>query len=177
MTTETRRPGRRRRIECVGTVADHSRLFNCLLHLLVHRLERRRRAIYGDLDSALLLESIGLFAVEGVLRDPKWLKKYRSYNTSMGLDQRGTNMLSAAEAAGVPRETARRKLHKLVKRGILTEVRPNEYVVTPGFPQSAKMRERLEHAMADVLRFVNECLELGVFQWSETEEQSMENLP
>ena len=174
MTTGTGRPrvgGRRRRIACAGTLADHSRLFNCLLHTMVQRHDRRRRETYdNDLDMASVYEAIGLFAVEGLLRDPEWLKTYRSYDTSMGLDQRATNMLSIAEATGVPRETTRRKVHKLAEMGLLTEIGPSEYVITPGVLQSAAIRERREKALADVLRFVNECLELGVFKWSESGE-------
>ena len=171
MTMGKKRPqvgGRKRRIECAGTLARHSRLFNCLLYTLIQRIDRRRRETYRkDLDLARIHEAIGLFAVEGLLRDPKWLKEYRSYNKSMGLDQRATNMLSVAEATGIPRETARRKIHKLGKLGYLTEIRPREYVITPGLLQTDAIRQRRENTFADVLRFINDCLELGILRWSE----------
>ena len=174
MAKETRRPkaGRQKwRIECAGTLADHSRLFNCLLYTMIQRIDRRRRETYSkDLDLASVHEAIGLFAVEGLLRDPDWLEKYRSYSVSMGLGQRATNMLSVAKAAGIPRETARRKIHKLAKLGYLTEIRPSEYVITPGLLQSDVIRQRRENTFADVLRFINDCLELGVLRWSEDEE-------
>ncbi len=176
MTMEKRQapPGRRKaRLECAGSLADHSRLFNCLLYTLVQRIDRRRRETYdNDLDLASVHEAIGLFAVEGLLRDPQWLKTYRSYDTSMGLAQRATNTLSISEATGIPRETTRRKIRKLEEMGMLTEARPREYVITPGVLQSADIQQRRERTFADVLRFINDCLELGVLKWSEDEPEA-----
>jgi hypothetical protein len=170
--TDLRTARTRRRIECAGALADHSRLFSYLLHVLVQRLDRNRREVYGgDLDLASINEAVGLAVVEGRMRDPRWLAEYRSFDRSLGVDgQRPTNAYSVAQATGIPRETTRRKVKKLVDLGVLTEVRRGEYINTPGSLQRAAITARYERALADVLRFINDGLEYGLFQLSDDDE-------
>jgi hypothetical protein len=168
----TLRIEKRRRIELVGDLSTHSRIFSYLIHILIQRLDRSRREVYaGDLDLASISEAIGLFASEGLMRDERWREEHRSFDKRLGLDgQRVTNILSIAEATGIPRETTRRKIKKLKELGVLTEIGPSQYVTTPGFLQQPDIKVRYENAVNDVLRFINRALEQGVFRVSGDDE-------
>jgi hypothetical protein len=141
-----------------------------LLATFAQRYDRLRREAYGtDLDYASIIEAVSLSVIEARMRDPNWRQEYSAISKTVGATpQRGVNSMSISRATGIPRETARRKIKNLIARGALTEVRAGEYIVTPGYLQKVATAARVEGALADALRFMNDGLEHGV--WSTSEE-------
>jgi hypothetical protein len=146
--------------------ADQLRLYSYLMFTLVQRIDRMRREVYaGDLDLASISEAIALSAIEARMRDPQFRDAYRSVARQAGIAaQRGVNALSVAAATGIPRETVRRKIKKLIELGAIVEVKRGEYVMKPGFLQQDSIQERLVRALADTTRFINDSLDQGLFQ-------------
>lgn len=141
-----------------------SRLFIYMIGNYLHRIERERRGLYeGDLDLALVAELVGTSAVEPGLRDAAFREKYATFNTLIGLEkQRGTNATSIASASGIPRETVRRKLKRLLELGIIVEKKRYSYVIKPGVLQQSHHQAAFARGIEQTVRFMNECLEQGV---------------
>lgn len=145
---------------------EQLRLYSYLMFTLVQRVDRLRREVYaGDLDLASISEAIALSAIEARMRDPQFRDAYRSVNRQAGIGaQRGVNALSVAAATGIPRETVRRKIKKLIDLGAIVEVKRGEYVMKPGFLQQAGVQERLTQGLAHTTRFINDSLSQGLFE-------------
>lgn len=141
------------------------RVFIHLLLNFLHRTDRERRAFYGeDLDIAAIAETVGIGALEAVMRDPAFRRTFANYSEVVGIErQRPVNALSVAAATGIPRETVRRKLKVLVKQGVLAE-KDGGYVYKPGVMQQPQHMETFERGMRDTLQFINDCLTLGLLQ-------------
>jgi len=148
---------------------EQLRLYSYLMFTLVQRVDRLRREVYaGDLDLASISEAIALSAIEARMRDPQFRDAYRGVGRQAGIAaQRGVNALSVAAATGIPRETVRRKIKKLVALGAIVEVKRGEYVMKPGFLQQDPVQERLTRALVDTTRFINDSLSQGLFQEEE----------
>ena len=148
---------------------DQFRLYSYLMFTLIQRIDRLRREVYaGDLDLASISEAIALSAIEARMRDPQFRDAYRSVAKQAGVAaQRGVNALSVAAATGIPRETVRRKIKKLIELGAIVEVKRGEYVMKPGFLQQDSVQERLGQALVDTTRFINDSLDQGLFQEEE----------
>jgi predicted transcriptional regulator len=73
--------------------------------------------------------------------------------------QQGVNALSIAESTGLPRETTRRKIKKLIAMGMITETSKGEYIFTPGFAQQLKIYALIEKGLTDTVQFFNASLE------------------
>lgn len=159
---------RRRGRVSLSEGAVPSRTFVTALVNFLHRTDELRRSAYdGDLDLAVVGEAVGLNASEPMRRDPKFREKFGDYRVQVGVEgQQPTNALSVAAATGMPRETARRKLKLLEKRGILVATRGG-YVLKPGFIQSPKNLALADRAMRETVQFINECFSLGFLQWVE----------
>jgi predicted transcriptional regulator len=153
-----------------------SRTFVTALVNFLHRTDELRRTAYeGDLDLAVVGEVVGLNASEPMRRDSKFREKFGDYRVMLGVDgQQPTNALSVAAATGMPRETARRKLKLLEKRGMLV-VTKGGYVMKPGFIQSPKNLALADRAMRETVQFINTCFSLGFVQW--VEEPAPSRLP
>lgn len=145
---------------------DQLRLYSYLMFTLIQRIDRLRREVYaGDLDLASISEAIGLSAIEARMRDPGFREAYSNVTRQTGIAaQRGVNTMSVSAATGIPRETVRRKIKKLVELGALVEVKRGEYVMKPGFLQQDSVQERMAQALVDTTRFINDSLAQGVFR-------------
>ncbi len=141
------------------------RIFIHLLMNYLHRTDRERRAFYGtDLDMAAIAETVGIASIEADMRNPVFREAFGDYRKVVGADrQRPVNALSVSQATGIPRETVRRKLKALVKKGVLVE-KDGGYIYRPGQVQDPKRLEAFERGMRDTLQFINECLRLGLLQ-------------
>jgi predicted transcriptional regulator len=153
--------------------SSEPRFFVHLLVNFLHRSDRERRAMYfGDLDSAGLAETVGIAALEPAMQDPSFRKRFHDYSAVVGADrQRPINALSVSEATGIPRETVRRKLKMLVKKGVLME-KDGGYIYKPGFAQKPENLVVLERGIRDALQFMNDCLKFGLVTWSATPGQA-----
>lgn len=147
--------------------AANSRLFVYMIGNYVHRLERDRRDLYfGDLDLARVAEIIGTAGVEPGMRDAAFRAEHRSFDSVVGVEgQRAVNATSIASASGIPRETVRRKLSKLLKLGFIVEKGRARYVLKPGVLQQPERQATFARGMQQTVHFMNECLEQGVLQW------------
>lgn len=145
----------------------NSRLFIYMIGNHLHRLERERRGLYeGDLDLALVAELVGTSAIEPGLRDAAFRERYATFESVIGIEgQRAINATSIASASGIPRETVRRKLKRLLQLGIIVEKRRFRYVIKPGVLQQAHHQAAFARAIEETVRFMNECLEQGVVRW------------
>ena len=145
----------------------NSRLFVYMLGNLLHRLERGRREVYfGDLDLARVAETIGTAGVEPGMRDAAFRDRHRTFASVVGVDgQRAVNATSIAGATGIPRETVRRKLERLLKLGFIVEKGRARYVLTPGVLQQPERQAAFAIGLQQTVQFMNECLEQGVLQW------------
>lgn len=144
-----------------------SRLMVTTIVGYLSRIERERRQLYGDdLDLGTIFEVISIGAIEPGLRDPNFRAAHGTFNTVVGVEgQRGINAMSIAAATGIPRETVRRKLKRLVARGFILEKTKGNYIVTPGRLLSADYQTAFSRGIRETLRMINECLDQGLIKW------------
>jgi hypothetical protein len=145
----------------------NSRLFVYLAAKYLHRIERERRGLYfGDLNLALVAEIIGASGAEPGMRDAAFRQKHQHFNTAMSVqEQRAVNATSISITAGIPRETVRRKIRRLLKLGYLVEKEPARYVVKPGVLLEPHRQAAYARGIDETLRFMNELLDHGVVRW------------
>jgi hypothetical protein len=162
--------GRKRkgRIVRPAADADQFRLFCYVFFNFVQRLDRvRRQTFFDDMELAIITDAIALSAIEPRMRDVAFRQQYRSVNKVVGVEpQRGVNALSVSQATGIPRETTRRKIKKLIEYGAVVEVKRGEYVLKPGFLQQKPVQEALDQIMVDTVRLMNDSLDQGLFVWA-----------
>lgn len=145
----------------------NSRMFVYLAGNWLHRIERERRELYfGDLDLALVAELIGTAGVEPGMRDAAYRQKHKDFAGAIPVDeQRAVNASSIAVAAGIPRETVRRKIRKLKELGFIVEKEPARYVLKPGVLLEPERQAAFARGIEQTVRFMNELLENGVVRW------------
>lgn len=145
----------------------NSRLFVYLVGNYLHRIERERRELYfGDLDLALVAEIIGTAGVEPGMRDEAFRDRHRSFDSVVGVEgQRAINATSIAEASGLPRETVRRKLKKLLTLGFIVEKGRARYVLRPGVLLEPHRQAAFARGIDQTVRLMNDLLENGVVRW------------
>jgi predicted transcriptional regulator len=161
-------PSRRRGHVALTEVQVATRTFALVLLNFLHRMDEVRREAYeDDLNTAAIGEMVGMIASEPKRRDPEFREKYSDFRVVIGVaGQQPSNALSIANATGMPRETVRRKLQNLTKRGILMKTRGG-YIMTPGFIQTPKNLALADRAMREAVHFINECFNFGLVRWVE----------
>ena len=144
---------------------ETSRLLAMALGRHFQRVCRLYRTLAsGDLDLAIIASAASLAVLEGAMRDPAFREQFANLQTVVGeARQRGCNALSIAEATGLPRETVRRKMKRLVDMGFLVRRDGGDYVMRAGVVQTSPYSEMLEELAVETLRLLNECLEQGIF--------------
>lgn len=144
-----------------------SRLFVYMIGNYLHRIECERRGLYfGDLDLALVAEMIGTAGVEPGMRDAAFREQHGTFESVVGVEeQRAVNATSIASASGIPRETVRRKLKRLLELGIIVEKGRARYVLKPGVVQQPEQQAAFARGIQQTVLFMNECLEHGVIRW------------
>lgn len=149
---------------------DISRILVIMLGDLLARLNRARREVYdGDLDLASVFEIIGTTAVEHSMRDAKFREEHGTFASVVGASgQRGTNAMSISAGTGIPRETVRRKIKRLLELGLIMEQSRGRYIVTPGIFLKPEYQQGFAQGIRDTVQFMNQCLEQGVMRWVPT---------
>jgi predicted transcriptional regulator len=124
------------------------------------RTDRERRDLhFGDLDLASIASTVRFGTVDV---DPHEQVDDRAHPVSPSR-QRPMNTQSVAEATGLPRETVRRKLRKLVQEGVLI-AKDGGYVYRPDYAEQARQQAAFERRIRDMLMFVNLCLTRGILR-------------
>lgn len=144
----------------------NSRVFAYLLISFLARADQlRRKHFEDDIDLAVIAEAVAMAAIDPRMRDPEFVREFRNIDNLVGLErQRGVNALSIAAATGIPRETTRRKIKRLLAMGVLAETGRGKYVLKPGYIQQPVMRNLFEELTRASVRFVNDCLDQRVLQ-------------
>lgn len=143
---------------------ETSRLFALAFGRYFQRVCRLQMALSDrDIDLAIIAGAAGIVTTESIMRDPAARQELADIATVVGDRQRGCNALSIAEATGLPRETVRRKMNRLVEMGILARRGVGDYVWQPGVLQSPPYRQLLEELSAETARLLNDCLEQEIF--------------
>ncbi len=113
-----------------------------------------------DVDLMIITGAIGLAGIEHKIRDPDFRSRFASIDAVLGLDgQRGTNAMSIADTTGLPRETVRRKIKRLIEMGIVARRESGDYVLQPGALQSAPFVRAIFEIFEETVRMINECIE------------------
>lgn len=143
---------------------DNSRLFAIAFIRFFMRCCRRKMELFeGDLELALIAEAVAISSVDALLREPTFKDEFRSLSAVVGADrQRGVNGLSVAEATGLPRETVRRKLRRLIELGIVEKRGTADFILRPGVIQGEDYGNLFADLEAETQRFVSECFDEGV---------------
>ncbi len=144
-----------------------SRILIVMLGDFLARVNRERRLVYqDDLDMAAVFDVIGIAAISHSLRDAKFREQHGTFSSVIGADgQRGTNAMSISAGTGIPRETVRRKIKRLVELGLVEEKTRGHYIVTPGTFLKPQFQEGFARGVRETLNFMNQCLEQGVMRW------------
>ena len=75
----------------------------------------------GDLESFAVYLAVVTAGSGRVLRDPELLARYGDSEAFPEEERQGVSRRAIAESLGLPRETVRRKIAKLIERGIVFE--------------------------------------------------------
>src|SRR5260370_19192641 len=151
----------------VAESTTNSRLFVYMLGNYIHRIEHERRAAYfGDLDLARVAEIIGAAGVEPGMRDAAFRAQHATFDSIVGVEgQRAVNATSIANASGIPRETVRRKLKRLLKLGFIVEKGRARYVLRPGMLQQPDWQAAFSPRIQQTVVVIKALLESGVARW------------
>lgn len=146
----------------IGRRSDNakSRLFAAAFVQFYQRITLLQTRLFdGDVDLVIITGAIALGAVEGKLRDRDFRDRFGDLSTIIGVDkQRGCNVLSISAATGLPRETVRRKIGRLVTMGIVLRRGVSDYVLQPGVIQAPAFLQMFDDLLTETVRFVNDCL-------------------
>ncbi len=114
----------------------------------------------GDVDLVVVAGAVAIANLEAGMRDPAFRKAFSRVDTEIGIDQqRGCNALSVAESTGLPRETVRRKINRLIEMGILARRGAGDYVLQPGILRTGPFIDLFRDLTDETVRLVNECLD------------------
>lgn len=145
---------------------DNSRLFTIhFLRFFLRAARQMTEAFDGDMEMAIIAQAVAISTVEALLRESNFKDEFRSLDTVVGTErQRGCNALSIAQATGLPRETVRRKMLRLVEMDILVKRGKGDYIIRPGVVQSPIYRSMYNNIEGMVARMFSDCLEDGIFR-------------
>jgi hypothetical protein len=148
----------------------NSRIFAIAFVRFFQQACRAQMKLFADdIDLVVVAGSVAIANIETRMRDKDFRREFRDVSTVVGIDrQRGCNALSVAEATGLPRETVRRKINRLVEMGILVRRGVGDYVLRPGVIQTPPFADMFRDMSDELLRMVNECLDEEVFSVSST---------
>jgi biotin operon repressor len=145
----------------------NSRLFVYMIGSYLHRIEQERRNVYfGDLGLARVAEIIGIAGVEPGMRDAIFRQQHATFASVVGVEgQRAVNATSIASTTGIPRETVRRKLARLLKLGVIVEKKRAHYVLRPGALQDPARQAAFARGIQETVLLMNQALRQGVVRW------------
>jgi hypothetical protein len=142
----------------------NGRLTAIRLAILTSRFMENWRRGLGDLDLAMILVAVVAITGERLTRAPLD-EELRGLETDLPAGVRGEcNISSIAAAAGLNRETARRKVNGLIEAGFLARSESGEISFSPDVRQREQTEKLLRKQLEAVVRFTNEMLRDGVLR-------------
>lgn len=119
----------------------------------------------NDLQKAIIFHTVSLATAPIVANNPEALGEFASLSRTLPADmQVPCSALSVAEAAGLPRETTRRKIKEMVADNLLQEDPRGGYRLATGVLQRPEIVAIFEHNVRSLVRFTNASVTLGALQ-------------
>ena len=146
--------------------AEKSRLLTLRIASLTLRLMEKWRQPFKDVDSIMIILAMAAIAGEKLTRT-HLEKEYQDIARPIPRDRlTPCNLNSIAAATGLNRETARRKVNKLVAAGIVVKEADGTFSLSPGFAQREEPLALVRAQLETLRRTTNELLRDGVLQWT-----------
>ena len=141
-----------------------SRLTAIRLTVLAARVMELWRRGSRDTDTAMILVAVAVITTERMTR-MELPGEIRALERPVPAELIGAcNISSIAAATGLNRETARRRVAKLIKEGILVRNEEGEIYFPPGFLQRDEALTLVRQLLETVTRFVNESIKDGALK-------------
>ncbi|PWR19889.1 hypothetical protein DES42_106219 [Zavarzinia compransoris] len=134
----------------------------------------RSRVYERDIEQALISDAVGLFAVEQLYHSPEYRDRLGSMAVILGENQKGVSARWVAEQTGLPRETVRRKLKRMVETGFLSETEDSRYIFKPGLFLRPDIVAAVQAIERLIVEFLERTLRLGIFVVMRDEADSTE---
>ena len=149
-------------LELDENAAGKSRLVALRISIMLLRLTESWRRPLIDHDSAIILLAITAICGEKLTRT-RLEPEFHDLAVAIPRDRlTACNISSIAEATGINRETARRKVDRLVKAGVLSKENGLVYL-SPGFSQRSEPRAILSSQLEVLRQTANALIRDGVF--------------
>lgn len=145
--------------------ADKSRL-RLLLGFFAEywlRVFKLRISLYdGDIEMATISDAVGFNSTIHMFSTLRDLEVFSDLTVVLGDAQQGCTTQMIADITGLPRETVRRKLKRLVESGYLTTTEDGRYIHRPGILLEEPYLSAIFELEQITLEFINRCLATGV---------------
>jgi hypothetical protein len=124
------------------------------------------RQYVPDYDCAMIMVAVIAITAERLLRT-EMEPEYGSLSKAIDLDMlQKCNIASIAHATGLNRETTRRKVKDLIRRGLLARLDDGTIFFREGLTQEQAVRELVRRQMTEISTVTNRLLKLGVLSAS-----------
>ena len=148
--------------------SEKSRLVALRMSILMLRLIESWRQRFKDYDSAMILLAIGAIVGERLTRTPLEPDLQDLARPIPKELLTPCNINSIAAATGINRETARRKVNKLIAAGLVERAPDGSIGFSPGFTQRQEPAAILRSQLETTIRTVNDLLRDGVLTFEAT---------
>lgn len=141
---------------------DSSRLFvAAFLRYFLRICRIQQEAFHGDIEMAIIAQTVVLANIE-----PKSMDECPSMPTATGIARQcGVTTMEIAQATGLPRETVRRKLLRLVELALVSRREDGKFVVPPPRSGSRERSATLAEIESESIAFLNACSNEGIFKF------------
>ena len=152
----------------VKSASDKSRLVALRVAMLSLRLMENWRRPFKDYDSGMILLAIAVIVGEKLTRTT--LERELLDLAQPIPHERLTkcNINSIAAATGINRETARRKVKRLMAAGLVDRADDGSISFSPGFSQRKEPGAIVRSQLEIVTRIINELVRDGVLTWADS---------
>ncbi|MGZ8310524.1 MAG: hypothetical protein ACXWUP_06100 [Allosphingosinicella sp.] len=130
--------------------------------LFTLRLMDEWKSEVDDYDCAMIMVAVIVITSERLLRDELSADEARLDTVIDPARLRKCNIASIAEATGINRETARRKINDLIGRGLLVRLRDRSIALRPGLVQEEAAANSIRRKAGEIAAVANRLSEFGV---------------
>ena len=145
---------------------EKSRLVALRIASLSLRLMENWRRPFSDYDSAMIVLAIAAISGEKLTRTTLE-RELQNLAEPIPRDRlTPCNISSIAEATGINRETARRKINRLIEAGLVERASDGSITFSPGFSQREEPTTIVRIQLDTLNRITNELIREGVLNYS-----------